>query len=51
MKKLDDGPTRSFGSHFEAYSLGKKLITSGISCLESSEMTLQKCQCILYKIL
>ena len=51
MRKLDDGPALSFGSYLEAYSPGKRLITSEILCLESSEMTLQKCQCIIYKIL
>ena len=30
MKKLDDGPAHSFGSYLEAYSPGKRLITSEI---------------------
>ena len=41
MRKLDDDPVRTFGSYLEAYSPGKRLITSEILCLESSEMTLQ----------
>ena len=51
MRKLDDDPVRTFGSYLEGYSPGKSLITSEILCLESSEMTLQKCQYIIYKIL
>ena len=48
MRKLDDGPARSFCFYLETYSPGKRLITSEILCLESSEMTLQKCQGIIY---
>ena len=51
MRKLDDSPARSFGSYVEADSPGKRLITCEILCLKSSEMTLQKCQCLIYKIL
>ena len=39
MRKLDDGPARSFGSSHEAYSPGKRLITSKILCWELSEIT------------
>ena len=51
MRNLDDGPAHSFCFYLEMHSPAKRLITSEILCLESSEMTLQKCQCIIYKIL